>query len=394
MKIAYLDCFAGVSGDMLLAAWIGCGASQSRLEEQIQGLDIDGLRLSCEPVKRGAFAALKVTVQAPPDQPHRHYSKIAEIIGNSRLSESVRKNSLDIFRRLGEAEAAVHGTSLEKVHFHEVGALDSIADIVGTCAALEMLGIDELHCSPLNVGSGTVQTQHGLLPVPAPATAELLKGIPVYSSGPSLELVTPTGAAIVSHFAKSFGPVPPMTINNIGYGAGSNNPAGFANVLRILLGESQHAQPSMENLLVLEANLDDMNPQWFGYFAEKAFEAGALDVYFAPIYMKKNRPGVVLSLLCRPDQKEIFMNLFFRETTTLGIRGYEVFRRALDREFISVSTPFGDVRVKISRHNGHILHHSPEYEDCRLIAEQKNIPLREVFEQVSIAFSKSVPPRT
>ena len=386
MKLAYLDCFSGVSGDMLLGAWVACGVAPGTLEEQIQRLGLDGIRLQKEQVKRGVFVATRMVVEAPPQQPSRTYREIAELLGSAPLSPRVREQALEIFRRLGEVEAALHGTSLERVHFHEVGAVDSIADIVGSCVAMELLGIEELSCSPLNLGSGMVKSDHGLLPVPAPATAELLKGIPVYSSGVQAELVTPTGAAIVSTVAKSFGPLPAMKILSVGYGAGTRNPAEWPNILRVFLGETRPDEAGFERLLMLEANLDDMNPQLFGFFAERAFAAGALDVFFAPVQMKKSRPGVLLSVLCRPEHRETLMELFFRETTTFGVRGYEVFRCALEREWVSVATPYGPVRMKVSRRNGQVLHGSPEFEDCRQLAAESGVPLRKIIEEATFAF--------
>jgi uncharacterized protein (TIGR00299 family) protein len=318
--------------------------------------------------------------------PHRRYLDIVELIRAARLPTRVEQQALAIFRRLGEVEATIHGCPLEQVHFHEVGAVDSIADIVGSCAALDLLGIEEIHSSPLNLGSGTVKCDHGVLPVPAPATAELLKGVPVYSSGIEAELVTPTGAAIVSTLARSFGPLPAMKIGEVGYGAGAGDHPGLPNVVRVMIGEALASEPGLEPLLMLEANVDDMNPQICGFFAERAFAAGALDVFFAPVQMKKNRPGLLLSVLCRLEQRETLMDLFFQETTTLGVRGYEVFRRALDREFVPVSTPYGEVRIKVARHRGLVLNFSPEYEDCRLLAERNAVPLRKIFEEAAVAF--------
>ncbi|MBI3894890.1 MAG: nickel pincer cofactor biosynthesis protein LarC [Acidobacteria bacterium] len=386
MKLAYLDCFSGISGDMLLGAWVACGVPSGALEEQIQRLGLADFRLQREQVKRGAFVATRVMVEAPPQQPSRHYHEIAELLVSAPLTPRVQEQALEIFRRLGKAEATLHGTSLEKVHFHELGAIDSIADIVGSCAAMELLGIEELRCSPLNLGSGTVTTEHGLLPIPAPATAELLKGIPVYSSGIQAELVTPTGAAIVSTVAKNFGPLPEMKIHSIGYGAGTRNPAELPNLLRVFLGEIKSSEPGFEQLLMLEANLDDMNPQLCSFFSERAFAAGALDVYFAPVQMKKNRPGVLLSVLCRPEQRETLMELFFRETTTFGVRGYEIFRSALEREWVSITTSYGSIRIKVSRRNGQVLHFSPEFEDCRQLAAESGVPLRKIFEAATLAY--------
>ena len=386
MKIAYLDCFSGVSGDMLLGAFVACGLEVSRLEQEIRKLDLGDIRLRQEQAKRGALMGTRILINAPPQQPSRKYRDIVERIQAAPLAPRVQQQALTIFRRLGEVEAALHGWTLDQVHFHEVGAVDSIADIVGSCAAVELLGIEQLHCSPLNLGSGTVKCQHGLLPVPAPAALELLKGIPAYSSGVASELVTPTGAAVVASLAASFGPFPAMQVENVGYGAGSRDLGEIPNVLRLTIGEAAAAGAGQEQLLMLEANLDDMNPQIFNFFAERALAAGALDVFFTPVQMKKNRPGVLLSVLCRPAQREKLMEMFFQETTTLGVRGYEVFRRALERESVPVQTPYGEVRVKVARRNGQMLHFSPEFEDCRKLAAENEVPLKKVLQEATIAF--------
>ena len=388
MKIAYLDCFSGVSGDMLLGAFVSCGLEVSRLEQEIRKLDLGDIRLQQEQAKRGALMGTRILINAPPQQPSRKYRDIVERIQAAPLAPRVQQQALTIFRRLGEVEAALHGWTLDQVHFHEVGAVDSIADIVGSCAAVELLGIEQLHCSPLNLGSGTVKCQHGLLPVPAPAALELLKGIPAYSSGVASELVTPTGAAVVASLAASFGPFPAMRVENVGYGAGSRDLRETPNVLRLTIGEAAPAEAGQEQLFMLEANLDDMNPQVFNFFAERALAAGALDVFFTPVQMKKNRPGVLLSVLCSPAQREKLMEMFFQETTTLGVRGYEVFRRALERESVPVQTPYGKVRVKVARRNGQVLHFSPEFEDCRRLATENEIPLKKVLQEATIAFGK------
>ncbi len=386
MKLAYLDCFSGISGDMLLGALLDCGLELPAVEAEVGRLGLAGLGFQRECVKRGALMATQVIVTSPPKQPHRHYRDIVEMIRAARLSARVETEAIEIFRRLGEAEAALHGWPLEKVHFHEVGAADSIADIVGSCVALELLGIDEINCSALNVGSGTVQCAHGTLPVPAPATIALLKGVPIYSSGIQAEMVTPTGAAIVSALAKSFGPLPAMTVLGVGYGAGTRDNAELPNVLRVTIGEAAEAGVGLERLCMLEANLDDMNPQLCGFFAERAFAGGALDVFFAAVQMKKNRPGVLLSVLCRPAERDKLMELFFQETTTLGVRSYEVYRRALERELVPVETPFGEVRMKVSRQDGRVLHFSPEFDDCRRLAQEHNVPLRKVLQEATFAY--------
>ena len=388
--LAYFDCFSGISGDMILGALLDSGLELAALESEIQRLSLTGLGLRQERVRRGQFMGTRAIVVAPENPPHRHYKDIVELIRKARFSPRVEEHSLAIFRRLGEVEAALHGWPLEKVHFHEVGAADSIADIVGSAAGLELLGIDEVHCSALNVGSGTVECEHGTLPVPAPATAELLKGAPVYSSGIAAELVTPTGAAIISTLAKSFGALPAMKITGSGYGAGTRDNRELPNLLRVTIGEAVAGGCGLVPLAMLEANLDDMNPQLCGFFAERAFAEGVLDVFFTAVQMKKNRPGVLISVLCVPEIRDKIMDLFFAETTTLGVRSYEVLRRALEREIVPVSTSFGEVRVKVARKDGQVLNFSPEFEDCKRLAEQKGVPLRTVIAEATFAFrSKS-----
>jgi hypothetical protein len=398
MRLAYLDCFSGVSGDMFLGALVANGVELAALEAQVRQLGLD-VRLRGERVKRGAMMAERVIVEAPPRHHHRGYTDIVALIETSPLPARVKQRAQAVFERLGRAEATIHGCPLERVHFHEVGAIDSIADIVGACAGIELLGIADLRCSPLNLGGGTVETEHGVLPVPAPATTELLKGMPAYSSGIQAELVTPTGAALVAVLASGFGPLPPMKIDSVGYGAGSRDLGPFPNVLRLLVGEEQvraataSEQPSadgLEPLVIVEANLDDMNPQIGGFFSERAFAAGALDVYFAAVQMKKNRSGILLSVLCRPEQRDAMMDLFFAETTTLGVRCYEVLRRSLEREWVPVETPYGKVRMKVSRSNGRIVNFSPEYEDCRRIAAASDVPLKTILQEAAFAFWKGL----
>ncbi|MBI4442376.1 MAG: nickel pincer cofactor biosynthesis protein LarC [Acidobacteria bacterium] len=383
MRIAYLDCFSGVSGDMLLGAFVACGLPLSALQEGIPALGLDWRQ---EQVRRKSLVATQIRIEAPATASPRAYRDIIALLHGAALPEQVRRQSLAVFSRLAAAEAALHGCAPEQVRFHELGACDTIADIVGCCIALQRLGIEELHCSALNLGSGTVQTEHGLLPVPAPATAELLKGVPLYSSGIPHELVTPTGAALVATLAKSFGPIPPLKIEAVGYGAGSNDLPTIPNVLRVILGETTGAESSLERLVMLEANVDDMNPQLCGFFAERAFSLGALDVFFSHVQMKKNRPGVLLSVLCRPEQRDTVTELFFQETTTLGVRGHEVFRRALEREWMPVATPYGEVRVKVSRQDGHIQNFSPEFEDCRRLAAASDVPLKKILQEAAFAF--------
>jgi len=383
MKAAYFDCFSGISGDMTLGALVDAGCPLERLREDLKGLKVPGWQISAEKVWKNGMAATHVSVRTKDPQTHRSLNTILGIIEKSELGRDVRERASSIFRRLGEAEAAVHDVPIEKVHFHEVGAVDAIVDIVGACIGFSVLGIEEFACSPLNVGGGSAQTAHGVLPVPAPAAARLLLGKPTYSNGMQKELVTPTGAAIVATLCQSFGPQPPLRVQSIGYGAGATDLEGQPNVLRIMVGESlQHLETEFdEEIRVIEANLDDLNPQVYGYFAEKALAAGALDVFTTPVQMKKGRPGTLLTLLCRAEDVRKLTDLVFAETTTFGLRSYTAERRILPREWQSVQTRFGEVRMKIARVNGKVLQVSPEYEDCRKLAEEKKVALREVMDE-------------
>ena len=383
MKAAYFDCLSGISGDMTLGALVDAGCSLERLREDLKGLKVPGWQISAEKVWKNGMAATHVSVRTKDPQTHRSLNDILGIIEKSELGGDVRKRASSIFRRLGEAEAAVHDVPIEKVHFHEVGAVDAIVDIVGACIGFSVLGIEEFACSPLNVGGGSAKMAHGMLPVPAPAAARLLLGKPTYSNGMQKELVTPTGAAIVATLCQSFGPQPPLRVQSIGYGAGATDLEGQPNVLRIMVGESlQHLETEFdEEIRVIEANLDDLNPQVYGYFAEKALAAGALDVFTTPVQMKKGRPGTLLTLLCRAEDVRKLTDLVFAETTTFGLRSYTAERRILPREWQSVQTRFGEVRMKIARVNGKVLQVSPEYEDCRKLAEEKKVALREVMDE-------------
>jgi uncharacterized protein (TIGR00299 family) protein len=381
MKLAYFDCFSGISGDMALGALVDAGCDVERLRAELRGLQVPGWELSAEKVWKNGMAATYVKVKSADQQKHRSLSTILEILQKSQLVPQVRERAAAIFQKLGEAEARVHDVPIEKIHFHEVGAVDAIIDIVGACIGFGALGIERFACSPLNLGGGTAKMAHGILPVPAPATANLLRGKPTYSNGVQKELVTPTGAAIVATLCDTFGPQPAMSVSAIGYGAGTADLEGQPNVVRIMIGEAaEKAVPGFdEEIAVIEANLDDMNPQIYGYFQEKALGAGALDVYTTPVQMKKNRPGTLLTVLCKPEDTNALMSLIFAETTTFGARTYRAQRRALPRELVSVTTSFGDVRIKISRVNGRILHVAPEYDDCRKLAVEKNVPLQRVI---------------
>jgi pyridinium-3,5-bisthiocarboxylic acid mononucleotide nickel chelatase len=382
MKIAYFDCFSGISGDMTLGALVDAGVELSALEAELRRLSLPNWKISAEKVKRGAIFATLVKVEAAETHHHRGLTDIHRLIAQANLAPRVAERATRIFRRLGEAEAKVHQVDIEKVHFHEVGAVDAIVDIVGAAIGFELLGIDEFACSSLDVGAGNVKTAHGILPVPAPATAELLRGSPTYSSGIAKELVTPTGAAIATTLATRFGEMPPINLQSIGYGAGSADLAERPNALRLLIGDAVGMEKGERwdlPVTVIEANLDDMNPQLYGYFVEQALAAGALDVFSTPVQMKKNRPGFLLTLLCESVSLNKLSDLIFRETTTIGVRTHEVRRRTLEREIVPVATPLGEVRMKVSRMNGTMLNATPEYEDCRQIAAQKGIPLKQVI---------------
>ncbi|MGA3176128.1 MAG: nickel pincer cofactor biosynthesis protein LarC [Candidatus Acidiferrum sp.] len=388
MKLAYFDCFSGISGDMTLGALLHAGVPLEHLREELNGLAVPGWEIRAQKVWKNGVAATYVRVQTQETHTHRSLSSIEGILQRSKLASPVREHAAAIFRKLGEAEAAVHDVPIEKIHFHEVGAIDSIVDIVGACIGFNFLGIARFACSPLNVGGGTAKTAHGVLPVPAPATARLLLGKPTYSSGVQKELVTPTGAAIVAALCETFGPQPPMTVSAIGYGAATADLEGQPNVLRLMVGESaeKHAGEYSEEIRVIEANLDDLNPQVYGYFVERALAAGALDVFTTAVQMKKNRPGTLLTVLCKPADEAKFQDLIFAETTTFGVRSYTTQRRVLPREWETVATCFGEVRMKLARVNGQVLQISPEYEDCRKLAEEKAVPIQRVMQEAMHAW--------
>ncbi len=388
MKLCYLDCFSGISGDMLLGALVDAALSPAVLESELRKLDLKGWSLSTERVQRGGLTATKLDFQISETHHHRTWKTIRNLIRASALAAPVQQRAELIFDRLAEAEAGVHGVAKDEVHFHEVGAMDSILDIVGASVAMEELGIEKIVVSPLNLGSGNVETAHGTLPVPAPATAALLKNAPVYSTGVAAELVTPTGAAVVAALAAEYGPLPRMSVSAIGYGAGSRDLTEQANVLRVFLGEplkESHAadEPTVS---IIEANLDDMSPQLGGYFMEQALAAGALDVFYTPVQMKKNRPGILLTVICPSDRVDALSELVFQQTTTIGLRIYEARRRVLAREFVSVETPHGSVRMKVARLNGRVLNAAPEYDDCQRLAREKSVPLKQVLADAQFCF--------
>lgn len=389
MRTLYFDCFAGASGDMILGALVSAGVEAGALRERLAALNLSGVEVKFDSIDRSGISCVRADVRTSQDHAHRHLGDILRIIYDARLSDGVKERAARIFSRLGEAEARVHNVPVERIHFHEVGALDAIIDVVGACIGFELLGIERFVSSPLHVGRGMVEMAHGRFPVPPPAVVELLRGVPIYASEIMGELVTPTGAAIISTVCEAYGPVPLMRLERFGYGAGAREYERFPNALRVLIGETVDERTS-ERLSVLETNIDDASPQLLGHVMDRALQAGALDCFFTPAQMKKNRPGVLVSILCRPQDKERMMTLLFAETTTLGIRAYEVERWALERESWPVETAFGPVEVKIARLNGQIIGGTPEYETCRAIAEKKGVPLREVEAAARAAFSKLV----
>jgi pyridinium-3,5-bisthiocarboxylic acid mononucleotide nickel chelatase len=441
MRIAYLECFSGMSGDMFLGALVDAGVSPQTLEETVAALGI-GARLEISRVLRSGISATKVDVwvdgekdlpreaygeqkQQRPEsheashaeqQPHDHshpspgqasrasasatlehqhshgrgLTEIRSILSAASVSTGAKKTAIAIFEALGQAEAQIHNTPLATVHFHEVGAVDAMVDIVCAAVGAEALGVDEIICSPLNVGGGMVSCAHGTFPVPAPATVELLKDALVYSSGLEAELVTPTGAAIVKTLASRFSAFPEMKIARSGYGAGTRDFPGHPNVVRLTIGETGSsafaANTASDKISVLEANLDDLNPQVFGYVMDQLLDQGALDVFGMPVQMKKNRPGMVLTVLSRPQDVGKFTQIIFAETTTLGVRQRDETRRTLARRWESVATPWGEVRIKVASMNGTITNYAPEYEDCRRIAAEHHVPLKRVMGEAVEAY--------
>ncbi len=411
-NLLYFDCFSGISGDMILGAFLDAGLPLDELKRALGSLAVDGLDISATKVLRAGVSATKFRVHEPgtshsalstapdaprtsPDAPrtshnhshsshshhheHRSLADILRLIDRSALSAAGRDRAKALFQRLGEAEAAIHQMPVERVHLHEVGALDSIVDIVGAVFALEWAGVDRIVCSPLNVGGGTVDSAHGHFPVPAPATLRLLseKGAPFYSGRIQQELVTPTGALIATEYATSFEPLPPMTAERVGYGAGDRDFADVPNVLRIMIGRGADSRPG-DRVVVIECEIDDMNPQLYGAAMERLYAAGALEVFYVPVQMKKNRPGTLLTVIAAPDRRTALMEIVFSETTTIGLRYHEVARECLRREMVPVETPLGTVRVKLAWRDGRVVNAVPEFDDCVALATKHQVPVKEV----------------
>ncbi|MCD5397361.1 nickel pincer cofactor biosynthesis protein LarC [candidate division NPL-UPA2 bacterium] len=381
MRIAYFDCFSGISGDMILGALIDAGLSVGDLRRELKKLELRDYQIEVRTVSRQNLRGKKFQVKVSSDKA-KEYSlgQILRLIEKSNLNVNVKEKSKKIFRKLGMAEAKVHGQKEEAVHFHEVGAIDSLVDIVGSLVGIEILGVDKIYSSPLSLGRGWVNCQHGRLPVPAPTTVELLQGISILPSGEEEELVTPTGAAIITALAESFSHPPPMRIEVVGYGAGARSLTTRPNLLRVLVGQSS-GEYERDEVTVIETNIDDMNPQVYSYLQERLFEAGALDVFLTSVQMKKGRPGTLITVLAEASRVEALTTIILEETSSLGVRTYRTQRQKLSRDAEEMKTKFGKVKVKIAKMGEKIKHISPEYEDCRRIAQRKRIPFREVYEE-------------
>jgi uncharacterized protein (TIGR00299 family) protein len=382
MNLAYFDCFAGISGNMILGALIDLGVPVDFLQEHIRKLPLDGFHIEVSTAGRMGIHGRHVHVTvADRDRPARRFRDIKSLITDSVLPDQVKRLSLKIFGRLAEVEARIHHIAKEDVHFHELGGTDAVVDIVGTALGLEWLGIDRVSASEIPVGKGFVTCRHGTLPVPAPATLGLLDGIPVYGTGVSQELVTPTGAAVVSSLCKDFGPMPRMLIRQVGYGAGTRDLEEMPNLLRIVLGEAQ-TRTEADSVTILETNIDDMNPEIFGYVMERLFEDGALDVIWVPVFMKKSRPGTMVQVICNETDREPLVRRILSETTATGVRHFRAERTKLPRRLKEADTSYGKVRVKeVSDPEGRIFR-VPEYEDCKKIAMDKNIPFKLVYDTI------------
>ena len=400
MKTLYFDCFAGASGNMILGGLIALGIDPNNLTCEIERFSPVEFKLQVETVDRSGIAAVHVKVIVPDERKHRHLSDIELMIKGSELSDRIKERSLKIFARLAAAEAKVHGIDVGKIHFHEVGAMDAIIDVIGACIGIDMLRVERFTCSKIHVGSGFVEMAHGKYPVPPPAVAELLSGSPIYSTEIRGELITPTGAAIITALCDSYGTLPEMVVEQSGYGAGTREYDAFPNVLRMMLGESEPGSKGAaggsfggtlaESLTLLETNIDDSTPQVLGFVMDRVFEIGALDCWFTPVQMKKSRPAVLISVLCPHELKDAVSEMLYSETTTIGIRSLTVERNSLPRVKVNIETRFGPVSAKIARFNGKVVNVMPEYEDVRRIAHEKNIPFGEVHQAVLVEATKSV----
>lgn len=381
-KIIYFDCFSGISGDMIIGALLDLGLDFKLFEREMKKLNFYEFSIEIKPVSKNHIAASKFNVIDKGKKVYRHPKDLYAIVDNSSFDKNIKNRAKDIFRKIAEAEAKIHGVAVEKIHFHEIGAVDTIVDVVGALVGLSLLEIEKVFCSKINVGSGFVNIAHGKYPVPAPATTEILKGAPIYSSGTEGELVTPTGAAIISELANEYGNMPQMLVAQIGYGAGSRN-MEQPNVLRAFVGEDFAVDDvHAANISIIDTNIDDMNPQFYELLFERLFEAGALDVFMTNILMKKNRPATQLTVLCNHQDEQKISNIIFRETSSIGIRIRHESKKSLERENKLIDSEFGKVNIKICKLEGEIINIKPEYEDCKKIAQKTKLPLSKVYQQI------------
>jgi uncharacterized protein (TIGR00299 family) protein len=380
MRLAYFDCFSGASGDMILGAMVDAGLSPRRLREELRKLSIPGIRLKVLRVLKNGISGTRVIVEGKSgNRSHRNLKEMLRIIDRSHLETEVKERSREIFKRIASAEAKIHHKPMEEVHFHELGGLDSIVDIAGSVWGLRHMGIDQIHVSRVNVGTGFVKCEHGMLPVPAPATLSLMEGKPIYSSGVERELLTPTGAAILTTLGSAFGQMPLMKVERIGYGAGRDD-LPHPNLLRLMIGISS-SNFGKEKVMVIETNIDDMNPQFYDYLMEKLLAMEVLDVFLTPILMKKNRPATLVTIICPFEKLPSVTEFLLRETTTLGLRWHEEERARADREILTIRTKYGPIHFKMARWESTVINLSPEYEDCKRLALKKRVPLKDLFEE-------------
>jgi uncharacterized protein (TIGR00299 family) protein len=392
MKTAYFDCFSGAGGDMIAGAMLDAGINEDLLHQQLSTLNIKGLEIKISHTTRCGIKAVRFEPTAPPQHDHRHLGDIVQIIKNSGISDAAKERSIGIFKKLAAAEAHVHGTDTHSVHFHEVGAVDSIADIVSSCVGLDALKIEKAHCSPLALGGGTIQTEHGILPVPAPATAELVKNVPTFGGPEQVELLTPTAAAILTTFAESFGPMPAMTIEKIGYGAGSRDSKTMPNIVRLIIGETaKTGDTDSDYVMLLEANCDDITGELAGHVIESLMGQGALDAFAMPIYMKHSRPAILLSVLSKPEDAPKFERFLFEEGITLGIRRQVIQRDVIERKSEKILTKFGEITIKRGVIGGKVVFIKPEFNDCVKAAAENNVSVKTVIAAAMTAYNKIEP---
>ncbi len=378
MIAAYFDCYSGISGDMVLGVLFELGLDEKYLKNQLNKIDVEGYKIIVKKVEKNHIQGTDVNIEVYENQKKRDYKDILDLINKSKLDKDVKESSKKIFSKIATAEGKIHNTPPEKIHFHEVGAVDSIVDIIGSVVGIKKLQLSNIYCSPLPLGRGFVECSHGKIPIPAPATLEILKNISAYSTDISSELVTPTGAAIITTFAHKFGPMPLMKIKKIGYGAGKTD-LQHPNFLRVIMGEIQ-SDFNYDVTTIIETNIDDMNPEIYGYLVEKLYERGALDVFFTHIQMKKNRPGNKISVICNNNDVESIANILFKESSTFGVRFYDTKRIKLSIEERNINTKYGKVKVKIGKFKNQIITVSPEYEDCKKLASENDVPLKDVYE--------------